>query len=518
MKRTPYLSLLLSLAVLGGMLVFFPTVWVLLLVAFIILVSLQVIIVRRHLYPIERGQRGSVVYKDSTLNTGAHSSKNKRSRKNIRPPQADKDAAESPGIDSSIFSKFRQHLESAENPPTAQSGDGDQAPPAATPAEPGAVEDRVNISRASKQKGQQASDKDAAPEEAPKPLVEGDLDIFEDLRAQDLSTPRTRGLVKKANKGAKKTTSTDREAPAGESAPKADARKRKTPGEMEIQDNRNDAKAASGLTALYPRPETRETGLQLADADSANKNATKGEPSPDARGAVAGGAVAGGTLDSGNLQEDAEALLKLAEDALANKDAKGAKAGVDNYFQHLVDAPELISWRAHQVMTRLTVLGKAYPKALEHFEDMLKANCPLEGGKIASLLQNLIQKDRSAGVNELRVSMLVRILAKLRQTKNPAAMDEAYQLIIKAQERGGDDEKLIQYLKNHLELRKAMRDVPGQLEVIDQLGKHTYKLGMTEEAKLYYEMGLKLRGEKPGGAAPDVPPGKAGDDGTGTSA
>ena len=55
-----------------------------------------------------------------------------------------------------------------------------------------------------------------------------------------------------------------------------------------------------------------------------------------------------------------------------------------------------------------------------------------------------------------------------------------------------------------------MGDLPGQLELIDQIGNRCYKLGLTEEARQYYEMGLKLREEPrpqgeggPGAATPE---------------
>ena len=74
-----------------------------------------------------------------------------------------------------------------------------------------------------------------------------------------------------------------------------------------------------------------------------------------------------------------------------------------------------------------------------------------------------------------------------------------------AQEQQGDERRLLQYLKNHLEIRKVLGDVPGQLDLIDRLGNRCYRLGLTEEAKDYYEMGLRLRAQAeaatvPGGA------------------
>jgi hypothetical protein len=120
---------------------------------------------------------------------------------------------------------------------------------------------------------------------------------------------------------------------------------------------------------------------------------------------------------------------------------------------------------------------------------------------VPTLLEELLHGAEEATANGLRVSMLVRILAVFRQSRDQGAMDRAYGWIEMAQEKVGDEKKLIQYLKNHLEIRRSMGNVAGQLELIDQLGNRCYQLGLTEEAKVYYEMGLKLKGEKgdPGG-------------------
>jgi hypothetical protein len=74
-------------------------------------------------------------------------------------------------------------------------------------------------------------------------------------------------------------------------------------------------------------------------------------------------------------------------------------------------------------------------------------------------------------------------------------MDHLYRLLIEAQERVGDERKLVQFLKNHLEIKKVMGETAGQLELIDQIGNRLFKLGQTAEAREYYELGLKLRAE-----------------------
>jgi hypothetical protein len=74
-------------------------------------------------------------------------------------------------------------------------------------------------------------------------------------------------------------------------------------------------------------------------------------------------------------------------------------------------------------------------------------------------------------------------------------MDAVYRLLVEAQERVGDERKLVQFLKNHLEIKKVMGEAAGQLELIDQIGNRLFKLGETAEAREYYELGLKIRAD-----------------------
>ncbi len=98
------------------------------------------------------------------------------------------------------------------------------------------------------------------------------------------------------------------------------------------------------------------------------------------------------------------------------------------------------------------------------------------------------------------VSMLLKLLAVYRQANDRPAMDRIYALIEDAQEQTGDEQKLIQYYKNHLEIRTVLDDVEGQLALIDRIGNRYFKLGDTEAARQFYEQGLKLRESQDAGS------------------
>ena len=126
-------------------------------------------------------------------------------------------------------------------------------------------------------------------------------------------------------------------------------------------------------------------------------------------------------------------------------------------------------------------------EVLTHFESMLKAGYMPEEAVVPALVERLLGALEGETRYGTEVSMLMRLLAQFRQVGNRPAMDRLYEQIEAAQEKVGDEHKLLQYLKNHMEIRKVLGDREGQLELIDQIGNRCYKLGLTADAQHYYE-------------------------------
>jgi hypothetical protein len=154
-----------------------------------------------------------------------------------------------------------------------------------------------------------------------------------------------------------------------------------------------------------------------------------------------------------------------------------------------------VPWNARRAQVRLAIVEQDAPAALEAFEAMLKEGYEVKEEAVPALLDQLIAGARPEVADALRVSMLLRVLALFRQNKDRAAMDRLYRLLEEAQEKVGDERKLVQFLKNHLEIKKVMGEAAGQVDLIDQIGNRLFKLGETAAAREFYEMGLKLRAE-----------------------
>ena len=120
MNRSLALSLFLGIAIIAGILLLFPSLWTLLLLLLLGLVSGLVVLVRRHL-TVHRVLTPDTPWPGSRAATGEAGP---TAAAAAPPREASADTAEAPGegrLDSHLFSRFRARLEEAEAP-SAQPG------------------------------------------------------------------------------------------------------------------------------------------------------------------------------------------------------------------------------------------------------------------------------------------------------------------------------------------------------------------------------------------------------------
>ncbi len=484
MKRVPVLSVVLTLAILAGFLLLFPVEWVGLLVLLLGLIVFQTVLVRRHLQLIgsardfrarraaaaapEEEQAGAGAAKGET-GAGAASSTSgqeaSESPESEAPPEGTGEGADrtSP-FDPEIFSRFRAHLETAEQaggdlPAPGTPSPGEEPPPEETGSTPARPEtppeeaeaaaaahqaDRVVISPAARRRAEEPERK--APEipegsaAAPERTggtgpPQGEEDLFADLR------PDPSGAAGRARPGA--------ESKPPEPVPVR--RKAAASGEDRAAAGGEDDLRAALATEEAPVPPSAEEGAML---------------------------------------------LKMAEDALAQGNTAGAQAGLEQALALYEALPGGPPPRARLIQTRLAVLEGEYPAALDGFEKFLKENPELEEAQYLAPIEQVLAPLEGEAAASLKVSLLLKVLAALRQANDRRGMDRVYGLIEEAQELAGDERKLIQYYRNHLEIRKVLEDVEGQLALIDRIGNRYYKLGDTQAAREFYEQGLKLRSDQ----------------------
>lgn len=470
MKRGPILSSLLAAGIIAGFFYFFPVDIVGLSLLLLLLVTLLVVLVRRHLRPItstRRSRRGRRGKSDQAATPRPESFS---AKSDAQPPAAEEaeEEAEEGGaqdgaaFDTQAFSRFRSQLEAAEKEPvtaapaTPPPADESPPPPAPPPGRGGNV-DQVDISAAARSKrgpaGKTQSQPKSTPPAKPQPRSppqpdgaalqggeeENEEDLFSDLRSDPL-----RGVKKE---GAYGPGIGGKAAKGGKGAKGAKG-----------------AKAGRGAAAGVGRVDEVAEALEKS-----------GEQPPGEESAI---------------------LLKLTEEALGSRDLVGVQAGLEQLMALQGDKAERLPWNIRLIQARLAALEGDTAAALECYGQILTHGQELGEKALLEQIETLSGPMRGKAGAAFKVALLVKLLAMLRQANDRPAMDRVYTLIEETQQKAGDEQKLLQYYKNHLEIRKVLGDIEGQLALIDLIGNRYYKLGDTAAAKQFYEMGLKLRKEQ----------------------
>jgi len=472
MKPKPLLTAVLALVLSGGLLWAFPTLWMALVLVLLGLLAAQATLIRRGL-SVVRAEQGAPPLRvsraaDTSAPAPAFANQNGSSAK--------------PALDPAAFARFRAHLE------TVEQQRGLKSETAKRDAAQASVAAAVAAVKAASP--QAAAAQGAVPGSPADPLAKESAGVADRvvLSAQGSApatpappTPKvkagtTYGPQRRMVMPGAKPKPAPKIAPQPAAPPAADFQAGE-PEEIDLfedlRPNRAGTLPAKSASPLPP-------------------------PADDVADAIRG------TPETAPSADEAASLLKLAEDASRRGDVAAARAALEQHLS-LVPAGQA-SWPAHRLQARLSAAAAQPQLALDAFEGMLKAGFPLTEEGVQPLLDELLAGVQPDIADSLRVSLLLKVLAVFRQANQRPAMDQVYRWLIEAQERVGDERKLVQFLKNHLEIKKAMGETSGQLELIDQIGNRLFKLGQTAEAREYYELGLKLRADlQQADAAPATP-------------
>jgi tetratricopeptide (TPR) repeat protein len=441
MKPKSAFTVLLALALSGGLLWAFPTLWMGLILTLLGLVAIQTTVIRRSLTVVRAGQ-GAPALRMSRAFEGPVAT----------PAFMNQDGTSAkPALDPAAFARFRTHLENVEQQRGLKPATETQAAAVAStnPAAPtGGADPGRGDSAVSDHVAVPAKAAATATPLPPTPKVK--------------TTP-TYGPQRRVVMPGQKPAPAPKIAakPAGTAKPETAAEELEVDLFDDLRPNRQGTLPAKDAPPVPPPPDV------VGDA-------MRTEPEATASG-------------------ESASLLKLAEDAFRRGESDAARAALDQHLA-LVGAERATS-QAHRLHVRISVLMGQPQIALDAFDAMLKAGYALKEDGVTGLVDEMLDGVSPDLGDSLRVSLLLKVLGVFRQAGNRPEMDQVYRVLIQAQERVGDETKLVQFLKNHLDIMKSMGEVSGQLEVIDEIGNRLFKLGQTAEAREYYELGLKLRAE-----------------------
>jgi len=475
MKPKPLLTALVAIALSAGLLWAFPAAWMALVLVLLGLLTALAALIRRGLTVTPAHQGAPPLRVVRMVESAGPSS-----------AFANQDGTPAkPVLDPAAFARFRAHLESVEQKRGLRTSDPRPDPKSSTaPA-------RADVSTAPIPK------QPAAPPTADDTLAGASAGVTDQVALSARSAP----LVPMP--AAPKVKSAPTYAPQRRTvSPNAARPNAALPSAMPPSPAAPNAATRGGkskpASALAPKSASKP--LAEAATDASEEVDLFEDLRPNRKGALPTKAPpkpAGDLIREAPTAErpsdEAAALLKMAEDANRRGDLNAARAALD---QHLALVPAAAAtWPAHRLNLRLAAHDGRPQLALDSFDAMVKAGFTLKQEALPALLDEVLEGVLPDLADSLRVSLLLKALGVFRQQADRPAMDHVYRMLIEAQERVGDERKLVQFLKNHLDIKKAMGESTGQLELIDQIGNRLFKLGETAEAREYYELGLKLRAE-----------------------
>ncbi len=198
--------------------------------------------------------------------------------------------------------------------------------------------------------------------------------------------------------------------------------------------------------------------------------------------------------DDQDAKNEAELVLAMAEKEFDEQKYEEALATI----RQILDTPVKDLSDPTNIRNLVELKGecefalKQYDLASKTWQELFKKHIKKDQPEFLPLLEKVIQKYVGEQQQEYAVHFLFTALNEYRQARRFAEMDYLYQEVENAYRQMEDWPRLIQTCQNHLAIKKALKDYPGQLELLDHLGKLLYDQDDTEGSKKCYEQRLAI--------------------------
>ncbi len=181
--------------------------------------------------------------------------------------------------------------------------------------------------------------------------------------------------------------------------------------------------------------------------------------------------------------------LNLATVACANGEWEKARLQINSHISQS-QSPQP---QALKLQTMLNLHDANPENASQYLAQWLKLQPNLELADLQDLW-NCLPDNASTDLTQLTQKQTLQTLIQQAQiSKNYQTLQDCYPLLSSLLEKLGEQQELIQCLRQQLQLHEQLGDIPKQLELIDQLGRHYYNMKQTNEAQACYKAGLKLK-------------------------
>ncbi|MBF0280671.1 MAG: hypothetical protein HQM13_22955 [SAR324 cluster bacterium] len=192
-------------------------------------------------------------------------------------------------------------------------------------------------------------------------------------------------------------------------------------------------------------------------------------------------------------EAEAAALLKIARNSFQAGHVSEAKAGMDNFFliqQELGESPD---WEVRYLYARICLKLGDVVSATASFSEMLEKGLDSKHPDYPKILESITSSLEEHQMIQEELPFLYDLLNYYRHELDRPQMDVTYERIERVLEEMGDDERLIRIYKNHLEIKRILKDQYGEGRLLDAIGNRYYKMGEKELSRKYYEENLHLK-------------------------
>lgn len=196
--------------------------------------------------------------------------------------------------------------------------------------------------------------------------------------------------------------------------------------------------------------------------------------------------------DRNDLTE-AMSLLHMGQIAYQSGRFLEAKALIENHFSILTQKKQPISWRTQYLYAKICLKEGLVDQSIQYFSKLLKNGQAAEEEDYGRILEEVLVHLQQAQQVDALLPFAFALLNVYREQLNRPQMDTLYFQIEKALESVGDEKRLVQTYKNHIEIKRALKDPYGESQLLDWLGNRYYKMGEKELSRQYYEENLKLK-------------------------
>ena len=205
------------------------------------------------------------------------------------------------------------------------------------------------------------------------------------------------------------------------------------------------------------------------------------------------GKTLGHSASPDEARDEAEALLQMARSFARARNWQEAKVSLDNHLQLLRELKRTPQAEDLQLYVKALIELGEIQQAAQHLDGVRQQKDGLEGEDLALMVRDVVEGLEKEQAWEAMIPLLQDLLNYSRQQLNRNEMDRLYDKLEQALEVTKDEDRLVRTCHSHLEIKRAIGDVEGEERLLSKLGRLHHRRGDKEMANQLYQDTLRLR-------------------------